>query len=82
MKATLDAGTFHQADAAHSQNANSLALVKLDVTYQRFEFVETNVVDVFFRQAYRSNTYSDLTDKVLRMQKEGTDWKILLERSR
>ncbi len=56
--------------------------INLDVAYQRFEFVETNVVDVFFRQTYRSNTYSDLTDKVLRMRKEGTDWKILIERSR
>ena len=56
--------------------------INIDVTYQRFEYVETNVVDVFFRQAYRSNTYSDLTDKVLRMRKEGTDWKILVERSR
>ncbi len=56
--------------------------INLDVTYQRFEFVETNVIDVFFRQTYRSNTYSDLTDKVLRMRKEGNDWKILIERSR
>ena len=54
----------------------------MDVTYQRFELVETNVVDVFFRQAYRSNTYSDLTDKVLRLRKEDPDWKILIERSR
>lgn len=56
--------------------------INLDIVYERFEFVENNVIDVFFRQAYRSNTYSDLTDKVLRMQKEGTDWKILVERSR
>jgi hypothetical protein len=56
--------------------------INLDVVYQRFEFVETNVVDVFFRQSYRSNTYSDLTDKVLRMRKEENDWKVLIERSR
>jgi hypothetical protein len=56
--------------------------INLDVTYQRFDLVETNIVDVFFRQTYRSNTYSDLTDKVLRMRKEDTDWKILVERSR
>ena len=56
--------------------------IKIDITNQRFEFVKTNVIDVFFRQAYRSNTYSDLTDKVLRMRKEGSDWKILIERSR
>lgn len=56
--------------------------INLDITYQRFELVDTNVVDVFIRQAYRSNTYSDLTDKVLRLRKEDTDWKILIERSR
>lgn len=57
--------------------------INLDIEYQRFELVETNVVDVFFRQTYSSNTYSDLTDKVIRLRKEdGTDWKILVERSR
>jgi hypothetical protein len=56
--------------------------INLDVTYQRFELVDTNVVDVFFRQAYRSNTYSDLSDKVLRFRKGDTGWKILIERSR
>jgi len=56
--------------------------IDLNITYQRFELVNTNIVDVFFRQAYRSNTYSDLTDKVLRLRKEGTDWKVLIERSR
>ncbi len=56
--------------------------INIDIDYQRFEFVETNVVDAFFCQSYRSNTYSDLTDKVLRMRKEGSDWKILIERSR
>lgn len=56
--------------------------INLDITYQRFELVEANVVDVFFRQAYRSNTYSDLTDKVLRLRREGAHWKILIERSR
>jgi len=57
--------------------------INLDVEYQRFELVEANVVDVFFRQTYSSNTYSDLTDKVLRLRKEDdTNWKILVERSR
>ena len=56
--------------------------IDLNITYQRFELVDTNIVDVFFRQAYRSNTYSDLTDKALRLRKEGTDWKLLIERSR
>ena len=56
--------------------------INLNIDYEDFELVDTNIVDVLFRQAYRSNTYSDLTDKVLRMRKEGTDWKILLARRR
>ena len=55
--------------------------INLDIRYQRFELVDTDVIDVFFRQAYRSDSYSDLTDKVLRLRKENTDWKILVERS-
>jgi len=55
--------------------------INLDIRYQRFELVDTDVVDVFFRQAYRSNTYSDLSDKVIRLRKEQKDWKILVERS-
>ena len=47
-----------------------------------------SVVDVFFRQTYSSNTYKDVTEKVLRMtkvlrmRKEDSDWKILIERAR
>ena len=56
--------------------------INVDILYQRFEFVETNVIDVFFRQTYRSDSYSDLTDKVTRMKRENNSWKILVERSR
>lgn len=56
--------------------------ISVEVDFEDFELVDTNVVDVFFRQAYRSNTYSDQTNKVLRLRKEGTNWKILIERSR
>jgi len=69
-------------EALRRRNIKRAGYINLDITYQRFELVDTNVVDVFFRQAYRSNTYSDLTDKVLRLRKEDTDWKILIERSR
>ena len=56
--------------------------INLKIDYEKFSLIDTNVVEVFIKQTYRSNTYSDLTDKVLRMQKEDTEWKILLERSR
>ena len=56
--------------------------INVDIDFQGFEYIEPNVVEVAFRQAYRSNSYRDLTEKVLRMRKEGTDWKILVEQSR
>ena len=62
--------------------------IKVTLEYQRFVQVEEDVVDVFFRQTYSSNTYRDVTDKVLRMtkvlrmRKEDSDWKILIERAR
>jgi hypothetical protein len=56
--------------------------ISLDVDYEKFEFVETNVVDVYFEQSYRSNTFSDVTSKVLRLRKEDHAWKILAENSR
>ncbi len=56
--------------------------INVDVSYNRFERISPDVVDVFFRQSYRSDTYSDLTDKVLRLGKEDSGWKILNETSR
>ena len=62
--------------------------IRVTLEYQRFVQVEEDLVDVFFRQTYSSNTYRDVTDKVLRMtkvlrmRKEDSDWKILIERAR
>ena len=56
--------------------------ISVDVRYEKFEFVETNVIDVYFEQSYKSNTFSDVTSKVLRLRKEDHAWKILAEDSR
>ncbi len=56
--------------------------INLDIVYEKFEMVETNVADVFFKQIYRSNLYNDETEKVLRLRKDDQVWKILVERSR
>ena len=56
--------------------------INLDIVYEKFEIVETNVVDVFFKQTYQSNLFRDVTEKVLRLRKEDQVWKILVERSR
>jgi hypothetical protein len=56
--------------------------ISVDVAYGKFEFVESNVIDVYFEQSYRSNTFSDVTNKVLHLRKEDHTWKILAENSR
>jgi hypothetical protein len=56
--------------------------ISVDVAYGKFEFVESNVIDVYFEQSYRSNTFSDITNKILRLRKEDHAWKILAENSR
>lgn len=57
------------------------AYIRIDVTYERFELIEPDVVEVQFRQGFESNTYADESDKILRMRREHGTWKILEERS-
>ena len=56
--------------------------IDLNIDYQNFELVDSGLVEVFLQQTYHSNTYRDSIDKVLKMQKEGTEWKIILESTR
>lgn len=56
--------------------------ITLSIVYEKFSIMETDVAEVFFKQSYQSNLYRDVTDKVLRLRKEGQVWKILAERSR
>lgn len=53
--------------------------IDIDLVYQRFELIEPDIVDVTFEQTYRSDVYSDVTIKTLRLRKEGPGWKILSE---
>ena len=56
--------------------------IRISIDHDRMNLVEADVVDVFFKQTYRSDVYSDETDKVLRLRREGTDWRIISETSR
>ncbi len=55
--------------------------IDVGIVYEKFELLEPNLVNVFFKQTYRSEVYRDVTDKVLQMRKEGQEWKIMVERS-
>ena len=56
--------------------------IEVSIAYERFQLVRPDVVDVMFRQTYRSNSYRDVTAKTLRLQRETDRWRIITERSR
>lgn len=55
--------------------------IDVKVTYNSFEVVAPNTVQVDFNQAYDSNLYSDKTLKRLVMKKVGDLWRIISETS-
>lgn len=56
--------------------------IKIDISNHQFVQIDEDVVEVRFRQEYKSNTFSDRTNKSLRMKREGDSWKILQEKNR
>ena len=56
--------------------------IELRIAYEKFEMVEADVAEVWFRQTYRSNLYNDVTAKVLQLKREEGQWRILSEGSR
>lgn len=57
------------------------AFIEIGVTYERFELLEPDVIDVQFMQTFRSNTYADETLKSLQVRRTDNGWKIVRERS-
>ncbi|MCB1646509.1 MAG: hypothetical protein KDI36_13705 [Pseudomonadales bacterium] len=56
--------------------------IRIDITFEKFDIVDADVAEVQFVQRYNSNTYSDVTNKVLRLRKEQEHWKIIQEGNR
>jgi ketosteroid isomerase-like protein len=56
--------------------------IRVTIDYERVEIVAPDIADVYFKQTYRSNTYSDVTNKVIHLRKEDHTWMILSEKSR
>jgi hypothetical protein len=56
--------------------------INVSITHEKINFISPDTADVYFEQTYRSNTYSDVTRKQLRLRKEGHAWMILTEQSR
>lgn len=56
--------------------------IELKLGYEKFEMLPDGTAEVWFRQSYRSNLYSDVTAKVLVLQREDGGWRIIRENSR
>ncbi len=55
--------------------------IELDIRFENYQIVAPSVVEVQFRQTYRSDHYNDVTDKVLRLEKTDAVWRIIQEGS-
>ena len=55
--------------------------INVTITYDTFEVISADQIQVDFNQIYDSNLFNDRTNKRLVMIQEGSDWKILSERS-
>jgi hypothetical protein len=55
--------------------------ISLSIEYDSFSVVRPDVADIYFHQTYRSDLYSDVTRKRLRLQNEPGGWKIIQEKS-
>lgn len=58
---------------------NAPEFIQVDVGYSQFELLGNDVIEVYLRQGYTSDTYSDFTNKLIRLQKEQGLWKIIQE---
>lgn len=56
--------------------------IEVSISYETFELIAPNTVQVDFNQIYDSNLYSDKTNKRLVMKRENDLWKIASEQSR
>lgn len=57
------------------------AFIQVDVGYEQFELVEDDVIEVYLRQGYTSDNYSDFTNKMMRLERKDDIWKIVLEQT-
>ena len=55
--------------------------IELEITYEKIELIDDDLIDVYFRQNYHSNLYRDKTSKCVRLPRELEGWKIINEKS-
>lgn len=55
--------------------------INVRITYDSFELISANTMEVRFNQVYDSNLFSDRTNKQLVLRNENGRWRILSERS-
>jgi hypothetical protein len=55
---------------------------QIDLAYEAFTSTSAGIVDVAIKQSYRSNTYKEVSNKLIRVQEESLGWRILEEKDR
>jgi hypothetical protein len=58
---------------------NNPDYIQVDIGYAQFELLSDNLISVYLRQGYTSDSYSDFTNKKIQLSKEGGLWKIVSE---
>ena len=56
--------------------------IQIDLTYDALTSPATDVVDVAVKLSYRSNTYREISNKIIRVQNDPQGWRILKESDR
>ncbi|MGB1341133.1 MAG: L,D-transpeptidase Cds6 family protein [Pseudomonadales bacterium] len=60
----------------------SPSYIQIDLSFESFQPISESVVDVKIRQSYRSDTYREISNKVMRLQQETSGWRIIGEQQR
>ena len=58
---------------------NSPDYIQVDGGFAQFELVDNNSIEVYLRQGYSSDSYSDFTNKLVKLRKSDGLWKIVQE---
>ncbi|MAU91312.1 MAG: hypothetical protein CBD42_003085 [Gammaproteobacteria bacterium TMED182] len=60
----------------------SPSYIQIDLSFESFQPISESVVDVKIRQSYRSDSYREISNKVMRLQRENLGWRIIGEQQR
>ena len=66
----------------HKESILTASYIQVDLAYEAFTSPSPGIVDVAIKQSYRSNTYKEVSNKLIQVQEESHGWRILKENDR